>query len=140
EELFDIFDPNGEALAGYTVTDEGIIGGWLDQPNSGGTLRVPAYFNKEGEITLIPEGQLPVFNTNAISDINSNNIMVGDFDGQPFIYDLATETFTTFTTPQGNSGTFTSISDNGIAIGYEDTQFQEREAIIYHPDLGAQPV
>ena len=140
EELFDIFDPNGEALAGYTVSDDGTIGGWLDQPNGGGTLRVPAYFNKEGVITLIPEGQLPVFNTNAISDINGNNIMVGDFDGQPFIYDLATETFTTFTTPQGNSGTFTSISDNGIAIGYEDTQFQEREAIIYHPDLGAQPV
>lgn len=140
EELFDIFDPNGEALAGYTVTDDGTIGGWLDQPNGGGTLRVPAYFNKEGVITLIPDGQLPTFGVNAINDINGSNIMVGDFDGQPFIYDLATETFTTYDTPQGNSGTFTSISDNGIAIGYEDTAFQVREAIIYHPDLGEQPV
>lgn len=140
EELFEIFDPNGEALAGYTVNDEGTIGGWLDQPNGGGTLRVPAYFNKEGDITLIPSGQLPVFNTNAINDINSANIMVGDFDGHPFIYDLATDTFTTYDAPQGNSATFGSISNNGIAIGYEEVGFQVREAIIYHPDLGEQPV
>jgi hypothetical protein len=140
EELFDIFDPNGEALAGYTVTDDGTIGGWLDQPNGGGTLRVPAYFNKEGVITLIPTGQLPTFSVNAINDINSSNIMVGDFDGQPFIYDPATDTFTSYDAPLGNTATFTSISDNGIAIGYEDTAFQVREAIIYHPDLGEQPV
>ncbi len=140
EELFDIFDPAGEALAGYTVTDDGTIGGWLDQPNGGGTLRVPAYFTKEGVITLIPNGQLPTFGVNAVNDINSSNIMVGDFDGQPFIYDLATDTFTTYDAPQGNSATFTSISDNGIAVGYEDTAFQVREAIIYHPSLGSQPV
>ena len=140
EELFDIFDPNGEALAGYTVTDDGTIGGWLDQPNGGGTLRVPAYFNKEGVINLIPVGQLPSFSTNAVNDINNSNIMVGDFDGQPFIYDPATDTFTTYDAPQGNSATFTSISDNGIAVGYENTAFQVREAIIYHPDLAEQPL
>ena len=141
EELFEIFDPNGEALAGYTVNNDGLIGGWLDQPNGGGTLRIPAYFNKEGEITLIPEGQLPTVSTiNAISDININNLMVGDFDGQPFIFDLATETFNTFEAPQGNSATFTSISDNGIAVGYENTDFQVREAIIYHPSLNEQPL
>src|SRR5690606_10692488 len=141
EELFEIFDPNGEALAGYTVNNDGIIGGWLDQPDGGGTLRVPAYFNKEGEINLIPEGQLPTLSgINAINDINTSDIMVGDFDGQPFIFDLATETFTTFAAPSGNSATFTSISDNGIAVGYDDVAFQVREAIIYHPNLGNQPV
>src|SRR5690606_1480124 len=140
EELFDIFDPNGEALAGYTVTENGTIGGWLDQPNGGGTLRVPAYFTKDGIITLIPDGQLPVLNTNAINHINSSNIMAGNFDGQPFIFDPATDTLTTYIAPQRNSATFTSISDNGIAICYEDTQFQVREAINYHPDLGEQPV
>ena len=140
EELFEIFDPNGEALAGYTVNNDGIVGGWLDQPNSSGTLRVPAYFNKEGEINLIPDGQLPTFQVNAINDINSSNTMVGDFDGQPFIFDLATETFTTFAPPSGNSATFTSISDNGIAVGYDDVDFEVREAIIYHPNLGSQPV
>ena len=140
QELFEIFDPNGEALAGYTVNNDGIVGGWLDQPNSGGTLRVPAYFNKDGEINLIPDGQSPTIQVNAINDINSSNIMVGDFDGKPFIFDLATETFTTFAAPSGNSATFTSISDNGIAVGYDDVDFQVREAIIYHPNLGSQPV
>ena len=139
-ELFEIFDPNGEALAGYTVNNDGIVGGWLDQPNSGGTLRVPAYFNKDGEINLIPDGQSPTFQVNAINEINSSNIMVGDFDGQPFIFNLATETFTTFAPPSGNSATFTSISDTGIAVGYDDVAFQVREAIIYHPNLGSQPV
>src|SRR5690606_31872147 len=85
-------------------------------------------------------GQLPTFSVNAINDIDSSNIMVGDFDGQPFIYDPATDTFTSYDAPLGNTATFTSISDNGIAIGYEDTAFQVREAIIYHPDLGEQPV
>lgn len=139
-ELFEVFDPAGEALTGYTVTNDGIIGGWLDQPDGGGTLRVPAYFNKDGDVTLIPNGQLPTFISNAVSDINSSNEMVGDFDGHPFIYDLTTDTFTTFDAPQGNSATFTSISDNGIAVGYEDVDFQVREAIIYHPDLGTQPL
>ncbi|WP_410004638.1 T9SS type A sorting domain-containing protein [Aequorivita nionensis] len=139
-ELFDVFDPNGETLTGYAVTDDGTMGGWLDQPNGGGTLRVPAFFNKDGDITLIPDGQLPTFITNSIVDINSANVMVGDFDGQPFIYDSNTATFTTFDTPEGNGGTFTSISDNGIVIGYEDVDFQVREAIIYHPDLGPQPL
>jgi hypothetical protein len=139
-ELFDIFDPAGEALTGYTVTNDGTIGGWLDQPDGGGTLRVPAYFNKDGDITLIPTGQLPTFITNAISDINSNNVMVGDFDGQPFMYDLASDTFTTFDAPLGNTAAFTSISENGIAVGYEDVDFQVRDAIIYHPSLGDQPV
>lgn len=139
-ELFDVFDPNGETLTGYAVTDDGLMGGWLDQPDGGGTLRVPAYFNKDGDITLIPDGQLPTIGVNTIADINSSNVMVGDFDGQPFIYDMSTETFTLYDAPQGNSATFTSISDNGIVVGYEDVQFQVREAIIYHPDLGAQPV
>ncbi|MCZ4320281.1 T9SS type A sorting domain-containing protein [Aequorivita viscosa] len=140
DELFEIMDPAGEAITGYTVTNDGIIGGWLDQPNGGGTLRVPAYFNKDGDVTLIPDGQLPVFSTNAISDINSSNVMVGDFDGQPFMYDQTTDTFTIFTAPQGNAAAFSSISDNGIAIGFEEVDFQIREAIIYHPDLGSEPV
>lgn len=140
EELFEVFDPAGETLTAYAVTNDGLMVGWLDQPDGGGTLRVPAFFNKDGDITLIPDGQLPQFNTNTIGDINSSNVMVGDFDGQPFIYDMGTETFTLYDAPQGNSATFTSISDNGIVVGYEDVQFQVREAIIYHPDLGEQPL
>ena len=140
EELFEIFDPAGEAIAGYTVTDDGTVGGWLDQPNDGGTLRRPAYFNKEGDITLIPSGQLPSYYLNSINDINTNGIMVGDFDGQPFIYDSTTDEFTLYTTPQGNTGSFTRISDTGVVVGWEEVDFDIREAIIYHPILGSQPL
>ncbi len=140
EELFEVFDPAGQVLAGYTVTDEGLIGGWLDQPNAGGTLRIPAFFNKEGEITLITPGQMPFYYLNSIEDINANGLMAGDFDSQPFIYNSNTEQFTLFITPQGNPGAFTKISDNGIAVGYEEIDYGIREAIIYHPILGPQPV
>ncbi len=140
EVLFEIFDPAGETIAGYTVTDNGTIGGWLDQPNDNGTLRIPAYFNKEGDITLIPSGQLPTFFLNTINDINDNGIMVGDFDGQPFIYDSTSNVFTLHTTPQGNTGSFSSISDTGVVVGWEDVGFDVRDAIIYHPVLGPQPL
>src|SRR5690606_11905140 len=88
----------------------------------------------------ISTGQLPTFSVNSINDINRTNIMVGDFDGQPFIFDLATDTFTTYDAPHGNAATLTSISDNGIAVGYDDTAFQVREAIICHRDLSEQPL
>lgn len=35
---------------------------------------------------------------------------------------------------------FGSISNNGIAVGYADVGFQIRDAIIYHPELGDQPL
>lgn len=63
--------------------------------------------------------------------------MVGDFDLQPFIYDLATNTFTRYENPGGtDSAAFTSISENGVAVGFADTDFQVRDAIIYHPSQG----
>ena len=140
EELFEIFDPAGEAIAGYTVTDDGTVGGWLDQPNATGTSRIPAFFNKDGDITLIPAGQLPTYYLNSINDINASGLMVGDFDGQPFIYNSTTEEFTLYTTPEGNPGSFTHISNTGVVVGYEDVGFDVREAIIYHPILGSQPL
>lgn len=138
-ELFDVFSPDGEPLTGYTVTNEGIMGGWLNQPG-GGTLRAPVYFNKEGDITTVPEDQLPTAIINAVAHINGNGMMVGDFNGQPFIYDSVNDVFTSYATPQGNAGVFTHISDNGVAIGYEEVDLLIREAIIYHPILGDHPL
>lgn len=136
-ELFDIFDSNADAITGYAVSNEGIMAGWWDELG-GGTIRLPAYFDKSGNVNLIPDA--PSSTYGEVADMNDNGVLVGSFDGKPFIYDTVTETFTTFDAPQGNSATFTSISDNGIAIGYEDVDFQVREAIIYHPDLGEQPL
>ena len=141
EELILTMDPEGEAGASYAVNDNGITVGWIDRPDGGGTLRVPAYRTLDGEYHFIPEGQLPEFNINAINDINSNNVMVGDFDLKPFIFDLNTNTFTRFDIPAGaDAASFASISENGVVIGYADVGFQIRDAIIYHPSLGDQPL
>lgn len=104
-------------------------------------IRVPDYRTLDGEYHFIPEGQLPTLTgVNTIGDINNSDVMVGDFDLQPFIYDLATNTFTRYENPGGaDSATFTSISENGVAVGFADTDFQIRDAIIYHPSLGDQP-
>lgn len=141
ETLTGVFDSEGEAAALYTINSEGYAGGWVDRPASFGTRRVPAYRTPDGDIHFIPEGQLPEESgVNAISHINDSNIMVGDFEFLPFIYDLNTNTFTSYEIPGGYTGTFTRISDNGIAVGFADVDFQVRDAIVYHPELGDQPV
>lgn len=141
EELTAAFDPEGEAGSFYSVNDNGIAVGWIDRPNSGGTLRVPAFRTLDGEFHFIPEGQLPENGVNTINDINNSDVMVGDFDLQPFIYDKATNTFTRFENPGGSfEAAFSSISENGVAVGFAEVSFQMRDAIIYHPSLGDQPI
>jgi hypothetical protein len=142
QELTQAFDSQGEASAAYAVNDNGILAGWVDRPDSFGTLRVPAYRTLDGEFHLIPEGQLPTLSgINTVGDINNSNVMVGDFDLQPFMYDMNTNTFTLFDVPEGaDSAAFSSISENGVAVGYADVDWQVRDAIIYHPSLGDQPL
>ena len=140
--LEQISNPVNEYSAGYTVNNTGILGGWYD-PQPSGTLRVPAFMTTGSVITDIPGG-LPVDSSiNQVSAINNNNLMVGDKDNRPFMYNLTTNTFTQFNIPAGyDSATFTSVSDNGIAVGYcQKFGFViDREAIIYHPSIGNQPV
>lgn len=138
EEMIGTFDPEGESSSSYNVNDNGIMVGWVDRPDDFGTLRVPAYRTLDGEYHLIPEGQLPVLSSdNTIQHINNNNVMVGDFDLRPFIYDMESDTFTSFDLPQGaDHAAFAMISENGVAVGFADVDFQVRDAIIYHPSLG----
>lgn len=137
-----IANPTNEYGAAYCVNDSGYMGGWYD-PQPVGTLRVPALMSTGSVISSIPPAMLPSFG-GQVSAINNSNVMVGDFDGAPFIYDLATNTYTTFTVPANyQTATFTSVSENGIAVGYSqifDFGTITRDAIIYHPQLGAQPV
>jgi len=142
--LTEIFDPAYEAVAGYVITNDGTIGGWADDEGlNGGTRRIPVHITPDLDIIQVGT-TLPQFSTNAVSDINASSVMVGDFDNQPFIYDLNTDEFTTFDVPAGYlTATFTSVSDNGVAVGYAQ-QFGEfgsllRDAIIYHPSLGNEP-
>ncbi|WP_026450706.1 T9SS type A sorting domain-containing protein [Aequorivita capsosiphonis] len=140
QEMIATFDPEGEAGSFYNVNDNGIMVGWVNRPNPG-TLRIPAYRTLDGEYHLIPEGQSPSFNLNTINDINSSNQMAGDFNGQPFIYDMSTNTFTRYEIPAGaDYATFGSISENGVAVGYANIDIEIRDAIVYHPSLGDQPL
>lgn len=140
EEMLATFDPEGKASTFYSVNDSGIMVGWVDRPNPG-TRRVPAYRTLDGEFHFIPEGQLPTKNLNTINDINSSNQMVGDFDGLPFFYEMTTNTFTSFEMPSGAIyATFMSIAENGVAVGYANIDPENRDAIIYHPSFGDQPL
>jgi len=126
--------------AGYSVNDSGIIGGWYDPQVNGSTLRVPAYMTTGSVTTAVPEEFPEVANINQISAVTNGNLMAGDRDGVPFIYDMTTDTFTAYSVPAGfDSATFTSISENGIAVGYAQAGFT-RDAIVYHPSLGMQPL
>ena len=138
-----IADPVNEYSAGYSVNNTGIIGGWYD-PQPSGTLRVPAYMTTGSVVVSVPAA-LPVVSTvNAVNAVTNGNLMAGDRDGIPFIFDQTTDIFTTFDVPEGyETATFTAISENGVAVGYAqifDFNGLTREAIIYHPSLGSQPV
>ena len=144
EVLTDISSPDYVAVAGYVITNDGTIGGWADDEFMGSTRRIPVYITPDLQIIQV-SSTLPLYNTNAVNDINASSVMVGDFDNQPFVYDGVAQTFTTFDIPVGyETATFTSVANNGVAVGYAqrfgDFGSLEREAIVYHPDLGAQPV
>ncbi len=143
--LTEIFNEAYVAVAGYVITNDGTIGGWADdEGGGGGTRRIPVYIKPDLQIIQVSP-DLPLFNTNAVSDINESSLMVGDFDGHAFVHDGITETFTTFDIPADyETATFTSVSNTGVAVGYAQ-RFGEfgaldREAIVYHPDLGVQPL
>ena len=142
--LTEIFDAAYVAVAGYVITNDGTIGGWADDEPIGGTRRIPVYITPALDIIHLSPDR-PQFNTNAVNDINASSLMVGDFDNQPFVYDLNTNTFTTFAIPAGyETATFTSVSNTGVAVGYAQ-RFGEfgsllRDAIVYHPDLASQPL
>jgi hypothetical protein len=147
EVLTPIFDEDYLAVAGYTVNDNGIIGGWADDEGlNGGTRRIPAYITPDFVVHLVPGADDPEFSVSAVNSINNSNVMAGDYDLQPFIFDLATEELQIFEIPSGpwTRASFTSISENGIAVGYAEYlgEFGNpvRESIIYHPDLGDQPL
>lgn len=144
EVLTAVFDDDYVAVAGYCVTDDGTIGGWADDEAGGSTHRIPVHITPALDIVPVSP-VMPVEMTNAVNAINASFIMVGDIDNRPFMFDRNTNTFTTFDIPTGYiSATFTDVSDNGIAVGYAqnfgDLGGLVRETLIYHPDLGAQPV
>ncbi|MBL7984434.1 MAG: hypothetical protein JNM91_05515, partial [Flavobacteriales bacterium] len=114
--LTEIFDAAYVAVAGYVITNDGTIGGWADDEGlGGGTHRIPVYITPDLQIIQV-SAQPPQLNVNAVNDINASSLMVGDYDNQPFVYDLNTNTFTTYAIPAGyETATFTSVSNTGVA-------------------------
>jgi len=135
--------PENEYGAGYAVNNNGIVGGWYD-PLPEGTLRVPAVMTTGSVITPVPTALPTLSGINGVSAINNSNLIVGERDGKPFLYNLTNQEFTEFNIPGDyESASFTSVSENGIAVGYAQVwgaSGLEREAIIYHPDLASQPI
>lgn len=116
--------------AAYSVNNDGIAVGWVDDLPIG-TVRMPAYFDETGSITLIDE------NYGEASGINNMGQIVGSLNGLPFIYDMNTEEFQSVNVPSDFvSAAFAGISNTGVAIGYGEMAGFSRRPIIYHPDLG----
>lgn len=135
-ELKKLAHPEYDNGRGQGVNSDGIVAGWVDRDDlvDWGTFRVPVYYTTDGAIHYID------FDTQEGGeawDVNNSGQVVGQKGGNPFIYNINTGVYQSFTPPQGSIGaTFLSISENGFAVGYSG-DLGEREVIIYHPSLGS---
>lgn len=124
---------------GEAVNSNGIVAGFVDREDlvTTGTLWLPAYFEANGTLHYI---DFTTLEYGEAADINNAGQIVGYKGNKPFIYDISTDAYRSFNPPAGyTSAVFTSISENGIAVGYAG-QAGNREVIIYHPSLGSGPV
>jgi hypothetical protein len=123
-----------EYSAAYSVNNDGYAVGWVDDLPTG-TLRMPAVFAPDGSIILLGE------DAGEASGINNNGQVVGIFQGTPFVYDINTDIMESLNIPSDvMSGAFAEISDTGVAVGYFVFPGFSRLPIVYHPDLGDQPL
>lgn len=124
---------------GEAVNNNGIVAGFADREDlvTTGTFWFPAYFEANGTIHYIDMANLEA---GEAADINNAGQIVGYKGSKPFIYDITTGVYKSFNPPSGFSrAVFTSVSENGIALGYAG-EAGNREVIIYHPSLGSGPI
>lgn len=123
---------------GQGINDAGYISGFVDREDifNTGTFWVPVYFDPGGTLHYI-DFDTPEYGEAA--DINNAGQIVGYKGNKAFIYDINSGIYQSFTASNGADAVFTSISENGIAIGYS-SDLGTRDAIIYHPSLGDSPV
>ncbi len=129
-------DGSFEYGRGEGINSSGIVSGFVNKYSiNGSTYWIPVYYTPDGVVHYIGD-----LGSGEASDINDAGQVVGSKDGKPFIYDINTNIYKAFNVPAGfTSATFTSISENGIAVGYAGNA-GNRETIIYHPSLSSNPV
>ncbi|WP_300674240.1 T9SS type A sorting domain-containing protein [Soonwooa sp.] len=125
--------------AAYGVNDNGIVVGWADMPG-GGTRRTPIYLDV-ADMVVHEIAPAPVLILNSSSAVNSSNIMVGDYNGRGFYFNINTKDFKQVNNPAGSVATnFMNLSETNVAVGYADMPDGSRKAIIYHPSMGDTPL
>ncbi|GAA4161427.1 hypothetical protein GCM10022217_27070 [Chryseobacterium ginsenosidimutans] len=132
----DLLYTNGR---GADVNNNGVVAGWIDREDifGTGTFRVPAYFDQNGGLHYI-DFSTPEYGE--ANDVNNVGQVVGYKGSKAFIYDINTNIYQAFDAPAGyTDAVFVSVSDNGTAVGYCG-MIGDREVIIYHPSLGANPI
>ncbi|MFC4686702.1 GEVED domain-containing protein [Epilithonimonas pallida] len=129
-------DGSFEYGRGEGINSSGIVSGFVNKYSiNGSTYWIPVYYTPDGVVHYIGD-----LGYGEAADINDAGQVVGYKDGRPFIYNINTGIYKSFNVPAGyDSAVFTSISENGIAVGYAG-QAGNREVIIYHPSLSSNPV
>lgn len=119
---------------GEGINDSGYVVGFADREDifDMGTFWVPAYWDPTGAIHYI-DFNIP--ETGEASDINNAGIIVGYKGSKAFTYNVNTNEYKYFqSTAKIMDPVFTSISDNGLILGYCGTN-GSRDAIVYHDGL-----
>ncbi|WP_312825795.1 T9SS type A sorting domain-containing protein [Epilithonimonas sp.] len=129
-------DGSYEYGRGEGINSSGIVAGFVNKYSiNGSTYWIPVYYTPDGVVHYIGD-----LGYGEAADINDAGQVVGVKDNKPFIYEINTNVYKEFNIPAGfTSATFTSISENGIAVGYAG-QAGNREVIIYHPSLSSNPI
>lgn len=129
-------DGSFEYGRGEGINSSGIVSGFVNKYSiNGSTYWIPVYYTPDGVVHYIGD-----LGYGEAADINDAGQVVGYKDGKPFIYNINTGIYKSFNVPAGyDSAVFSSISENGIAVGYAG-QAGNREVIIYHPSLSSNPV
>lgn len=145
DSLYDLHaDELAENSSGYAVSNDGVVVGWIDPP-PGGTLRIPTIASDGTYQTLVAEEDLDFIINTAEAITPDGKLVVGDFNARPFIFHVEEDSLQLFDILEGfSSMTFTDVSATGVCVGYawdiSDLSTLVREAIIYHPSLGDQPL
>ncbi len=123
---------------GQGINDAGYVSGFVDREDlfNSGTYWVPAYFEPNGTLHYIDiDTSASEYGQGEAADINNAGQIVGYIGNKAFIYNINTNTYKTFgSTTTITNPIFTSISENGLAIGYEGS-LGSRNVIVYHEGM-----